>query len=92
MTETADHQMLDLMARPAMLVHERRIEHANPAARTMLGMHIDGQDIRLALRHPDAVALVLGNQPGSVKITGLSTPGSLWEVTAHDLDRQRRLV
>jgi two-component system, OmpR family, phosphate regulon sensor histidine kinase PhoR len=92
MTETADHQMLDLMARPAMLVHERRIEHANPAARTMLGMHIDGQDIRLALRHPDAVALVLGNQPGSVKITGLSTPGSLWEVTAHDLDGQRRLV
>ncbi len=92
MTETADHQMLDLMARPAMLVHERRIEHANPAAQAMLGMHIEGQDVRLALRHPDAVALVLGHQPGSVKIGGLSTPGSLWEVTAHDLEGQRRLV
>jgi two-component system, OmpR family, phosphate regulon sensor histidine kinase PhoR len=87
-----DHKLLDLMARPALLVRDRKIEHANPAAQLMLGTHIEGQDVRLALRHPDIVALVLGNYPGSVKITGLSTHGSLWEVTCHDLDKDRRLV
>jgi two-component system, OmpR family, phosphate regulon sensor histidine kinase PhoR len=92
MTIAADYTMLDLMVRPALLLTDNKIEHANPAAQFMLGAHIEGQDIRLALRHPKVVALVLGNIPGSVKITGLSTAGSLWEVTSHDLDNDRRLV
>jgi two-component system, OmpR family, phosphate regulon sensor histidine kinase PhoR len=85
-------QILDLMVRPALLISGDRIEHANPAAQAMLGSHISGQDARLALRHPDVVALIMGNHPGTVKITGLSTPGSLWEVSCHDLDRTTRLV
>jgi two-component system phosphate regulon sensor histidine kinase PhoR len=92
MNNNADHKMLDLMARPALLVHERKIEHANPAAQSMLGAHIKGQDVRLALRHPDIVKLLLSNHPGSVKIEGLSTRGSLWDVSCHNLDSDRRLV
>lgn len=92
MNISADHKMLDLMVRPALLLSDNKIEHANPAAQFMLGAHIEGQDVRLALRHPKVVALVLGNIPGSVKITGLSTAGSLWEVTCHDIDSERRLV
>ena len=92
MNISADYKMLDLMVRPALLLTNNKIEHANPAAQFMLGAHIEGQDIRLALRHPKVVALVLGNIPGSVKITGLSTAGSLWEVTCHDLENDRRLV
>jgi two-component system, OmpR family, phosphate regulon sensor histidine kinase PhoR len=92
MTSQTDHQILDLMMRPALLVRDHKIEHANQAAKQMLGSHIDGQDVRLALRHPDVVKLVMGNSPGSVKISGLSTPGSLWEVSCHDLDRSRRLL
>lgn len=92
MTRTADHKMLDLMARPALLVRDRKIEHANPAAQLMLGAHIQGQDVRLALRHPDIVSLLTSNHPGSVKIEGLSTRGSLWDVSCHNLDNERRLV
>jgi two-component system, OmpR family, phosphate regulon sensor histidine kinase PhoR len=92
MTRNADHKMLDLMARPAMLVSAGKIEHANPAAQAMLGAHIVGQDVRLALRHPDIVALLMSNHPGSVKIEGLSTRGSLWDVSCHNLDNERRLV
>jgi two-component system, OmpR family, phosphate regulon sensor histidine kinase PhoR len=92
MKKTSDHKMLDLMARPALLLRDSKIEHANPAAQFMLGTHVEGQDIRLALRHPDIVALILGNRPGVVKITGLSTPGSLWEVSCHDLEQGRQLV
>lgn len=92
MKKSADHKMLDLMVRPALLLINNKIEHANAAALFMLGTHIEGQDIRLALRHPKVVALILGNVTGSVKITGLSTAGSLWEVTCNDLDNDRRLV
>jgi two-component system, OmpR family, phosphate regulon sensor histidine kinase PhoR len=92
MTGETHNQILDLMMRPALLVADHKIEHANPAAQAMLGTHIEGQDVRLALRHPDVVGLIMGNNPGSVKISGLSTPGSLWEVSCHDLDRSKRLV
>ena len=92
MKKTPDHKMLDLMVRPALLLRDSKIEHANPAAQFMLGAHVEGQDVRLALRHPEVVALILGNRPGVVKITGLSTPGSLWEVSCHDLDEGQQLV
>jgi two-component system, OmpR family, phosphate regulon sensor histidine kinase PhoR len=92
MNMQTNHQILNLMMRPALLVSDHRIDHANDAARQMLGTHIQGQDIRLALRHPDVVGLIMGNNPGSVKISGLSTPGSLWEVSCHDLNRTTRLV
>ncbi len=92
MKKTPDHKMLDLMVRPALLLKNSKIEHANPAAQFMLGTHIEGQDVRLALRHPDVVALILGTGPGNVKISGLSTPGSLWEVTCHELDDDWQLV
>jgi two-component system, OmpR family, phosphate regulon sensor histidine kinase PhoR len=87
-----DVQLLDLMVRPAMLVTEGKVTHANKAAHVLLGAHIDGQDIRIALRHPDIVALVMGRDPGSVRVAGLSTPGSLWEISCHDLDRTTRLI
>jgi two-component system, OmpR family, phosphate regulon sensor histidine kinase PhoR len=92
MTSPADHKLLDLMARPALLVDDGRIVHANPAAHLILGTHIDGQDVRLALRQPEVVELVTGINPGHTKISGLSTRGSLWDVTCHHLDDGQRLV
>jgi two-component system, OmpR family, phosphate regulon sensor histidine kinase PhoR len=92
MSGQTDHQILDLMMRPALLVAGHKIEHANAAAKVMLGSYIEGQDVRMALRHPDVVALVMGNVPGTVRVAGLSTPGSLWEISCHDLDRKTRLI
>jgi two-component system, OmpR family, phosphate regulon sensor histidine kinase PhoR len=92
MTINANNKMLDLMVRPALLIYAGKIEHANPAAQQMLGAHIVGQDVRLALRHPDIVSLLMSSHPGSVKIEGLSTQGSLWDVSSHNLDPERRLV
>jgi two-component system phosphate regulon sensor histidine kinase PhoR len=92
MKTRADQKLLDLMARPAMLVNDGRIAHANPAAHQLLGAHIDGQDVRLALRQPEVIELVTGINPGHTKISGLSTRGSLWDVTCHHLDDGQRLV
>ncbi len=95
MTPNSDHKLLDLMARPALLVKDGRIVHANPSAFQLLGTHIVNEDVRLALRQPDVVALIMGSvggKPGVAKISGLTTKGSLWEVSCHHLDDGNRLV
>jgi two-component system, OmpR family, phosphate regulon sensor histidine kinase PhoR len=92
MQSVTDQNLLDLMARPALLVKDGRIVHANPAAHQLLGGHISGQDVRLALRQPEVVALVMGANPGHAKITGLSTRGSLWDVSCNHLNDGQRLV
>lgn len=85
-------EMLDLLDTPALLLRGGRINHANPAAIGLFGAHIRGQDVRLALRHPDVVALVSSGKNGSVRVTGLSTSGSLWEVRANALSNGQQLL
>jgi two-component system, OmpR family, phosphate regulon sensor histidine kinase PhoR len=92
MPSPIDKQILELMARPALFIKEGLVAHANHAALNMLGSHIVGQDVRLAMRQPDAVALVMRNEPGHVRVAGLSTKGSLWDISSHFLDNGLQLV
>ncbi len=46
---------------PLMITEQGTIAIANRAARTMLGPHVVGQDARVALRQPEAIALVNEN-------------------------------
>jgi two-component system phosphate regulon sensor histidine kinase PhoR len=69
-----------------------RIIHANPPALGMFGRHVEGQDVRMALRHPDAVRLLTSARNDSIRVTGLSTPGSLWHVDCNSLEDGTRLV
>lgn len=85
-------ELLDLLDIPALLLRGGRITHANPAAVGLFGAHVRGQDVRLALRHPDVVTLVTSAKDGSVKVTGLSTSGSLWEVRSNALSDGQQLV
>lgn len=77
---------------PLILVTGDRIALANQPAQALLGAHIVGQDVRLAIRHPLAVALVAGGQGGAVSIPGLSTPTSVWEMSARLLGDEWRLI
>jgi len=48
-----DH-VLDAVDRPVLLVEGGRVAVANRAARALLGEHVVGEDVRLAVRHPAA--------------------------------------
>ena len=85
-------EILDLLDIPALLLRNDRIDYANAAAAAMFGRHIVGQDVRLALRHPDAVALLTSHRDDSVRVSGLSTPGSLWQIDCNALADGSRLV
>ena len=91
-TTASSTEILDLLDVPALLLRADRIVHANLAALSMFGRHIEGQDVRIALRHPDAVALLTSGRNDSVRITGLSTPGSLWQMDCNILKDDTKLV
>lgn len=77
---------------PLLLLDGERIVAANKAAREALGSHIAGQDARIALRHPQAIALLTDPGRQSVTVSGLTTARSLWQLSRFDIDHQFRLI
>ena len=46
--------LLETFPEPVLIVRDRRVALANGAARAVLGSAIEGEDVRLAIRHPVA--------------------------------------
>lgn len=91
-------ELLDASDDPLLLVQDRRVILANPAARDLLGEHIEGVDIRLAIRHP-AAAQGLVDRPGEAadrvtrtELVGLGDADRRWEMSAVRLGGGTRLV
>jgi two-component system phosphate regulon sensor histidine kinase PhoR len=79
--------LLNSVTDPMLLVRDRRVLIANRAARALLGDHIEGSDVRLAIRHP-AAAERLGDPDRQVEATeliGLGDPGRQWEMVVRPL-------
>jgi two-component system phosphate regulon sensor histidine kinase PhoR len=51
----------------------------------LLGGHILGEDVRIAIRNPAAVALLASDSSGKVRLDGLSVAGSKWELSCNRL-------
>jgi two-component system phosphate regulon sensor histidine kinase PhoR len=77
---------------PLVLLDGERIVSANKAAREALGQHILGQDARVALRRPEAIALLSDDQSVSVTVPGLTVPGSVWQLSRFRIDDRFRLI
>ena len=82
-----------------LIVRDRRILLANEPARQLLGEHIQGVDVRLAIRHPAAAERLTepatGEQPERVirtELVGLGQHDRRWEMTATLLKDGSRLV
>ncbi len=84
--------LLEHLQTPAMLVSKGQVRFANSAAKALLGTHIVGQDVRIAIRDPDAIELILGDSDGLAKVVGLSIGGSVWEIDSTVLGEGERLV
>lgn len=81
---------------PLLLVERQQVTIANEAALALLGAHIVGEDVRLAIRHPAAAERLTrrkasGSDP-AIPLVGIGEADRHWELTAHDLREQRRLV
>jgi two-component system phosphate regulon sensor histidine kinase PhoR len=83
---------------PLLVVRNRRVLMANPAAKALLGSHIEGADVRLAIRHPGAAELLM-DRPGEpieaegrTELVGLGEAGRRWEMSSSVLPDATRLV
>lgn len=84
--------LLEHIQTPALVVARGQVSFANPAAKALLGVHIVGQDVRIAIRDPLAVAAILGEGGGNAKVAGLSVGGSVWEIDCKVIGIGERLV
>jgi two-component system phosphate regulon sensor histidine kinase PhoR len=88
-------EVLDVIAEPVLLVRGGIVTCANTAAKALLGRHIVGEDVRVAIRHP-AAADRLGSampSPGrAVELVGLGTPDQRWEMRTGETTDGARIV
>lgn len=79
---------------PVLIVRERRVLLANPAAKALLGDHIEGVDVRLAIRHPATADALIG-EPATherIELVGLGDQDRRWEMRVSPLVDGSRLV
>ena len=83
--ESGMRALVDALEEPALIVEGLTVSFANQGARSLLGAGIEGRDVRLAIRHPDALQQILGGRPGEVEATGIGDVGRPWRVVVRDL-------
>ncbi|HWV12476.1 MAG TPA: histidine kinase dimerization/phospho-acceptor domain-containing protein, partial [Sphingobium sp.] len=102
-TNIAEHpdfaDLMEAITDPLMLIERGRIVRANRAAQRLLGAHIQGEDARIAIRHPAAAERLASLAPMSeammLDLVGLGTRDQRWQMRIAPLGCEsdfRRLV
>jgi two-component system phosphate regulon sensor histidine kinase PhoR len=88
-------EVLDAIVEPVLLVRAGTVTFGNGAARALLGGHIVGEDVRVAIRHPAAADRLASSVPASdrpVELVGLGSPDQRWEMRTGDTSDGARIV
>ncbi|MEZ0494793.1 ATP-binding protein [Sphingomonas sp. IW22] len=88
--------VIEAVIEPVMIIADRRVVRANAPARALLGQHILGEDVRLAIRHP-AAAERLTAAPDTaddepIHLVGLGTREQRWEMHVRRAGPSLRVV
>jgi len=91
--------LLEAIADPLLLIERGRITCANRAAQRLLGAHIEGEDARIAIRHPAAAERLASSaplvEPVMIELVGLGTRDQRWQMRiaqVGEVEQVRRLV
>jgi len=90
--EANARSLIDALEEPSLIVRGHIVALANAPARTVLGRGVEGRDVRLAIRHPQALEHILGERSGNVDVTGLAELGRSWRLIIRALDDHSVLV
>ena len=87
MTVVSEHEraLVDALDEPALVVEWSIVRVANAQARMLLGPRIEGRDVRLSIRHPQALELILAHGSGEIDATGIVEPGRSWRLVIRRL-------
>jgi two-component system phosphate regulon sensor histidine kinase PhoR len=95
-SEPAIAEVIEAIAEPVLVIADNRVEAANHGARELLGQHVLGEDVRVAIRHPAAAERLMRSDNGSpaapIHLVGLGTRDQRWEMRVRTLGDGRRVV
>ena len=91
------HEILSALSEPMLLIDGGRVVVANGSAKQLLGPWIEGQDVRLALRHPATLELLSRPAPADrsveqLEVVGIGQAERSWLVRIATLEQGTRLV
>jgi two-component system phosphate regulon sensor histidine kinase PhoR len=84
--------LVDALDEPSLVVERGVVRYANDSARRLLGARIQGRDVRLAIRHPQALELILDHGSGEIDATGIVEPGRSWRLLIRRLWQDAVLI
>ena len=85
-------ELFEFSDAPIIVTRRNRVAVANRAARKLLGPHIVEQDVRMALRQPEAVALIDRDTDGFAVIRGLARRQDIWRINRKTLDEGMAVI
>jgi two-component system phosphate regulon sensor histidine kinase PhoR len=87
-----ERAVVDALDEPALVVDGNVVAVANSPARRLLGASIERRDVRLAIRHPQALERILARRSDEVDVTGIGEIGRSWRLVIRQLDDHSALV
>lgn len=84
--------LIEALEEPALIVERGTVMLANAPARKLLGPRLEGRDVRLAIRHPQALDQILALRSADVEALGIAEPGRPWRLVIRQLDEGMVLV
>ena len=91
--DTIETALIEAIVEPILLVVDGRVRRSNAAARSLLGVHIAGEDVRLAIRHPAAASpLSVTGVDGATELIGLGGRDQRIQMQVATLAPGRRIV
>jgi two-component system phosphate regulon sensor histidine kinase PhoR len=92
MTDVTTEALVGALPEPAMIVVGTVVAVANEKARTLLGSGIEGRDVRLGIRHPQALDHILGGADADADVTGIGRVDQPWTLKVRQLGNSAVLV
>jgi two-component system phosphate regulon sensor histidine kinase PhoR len=88
----SERTLVDALDEPSLIVEGNIVRLANPAALRILGFGIEGRDLRLAIRHPQALEHILAGSAADMDVIGIVDPGRSWRLVIRELGKGELLV
>ncbi|MCL6729268.1 sensor histidine kinase [Sphingomonas hankyongi] len=88
----SERAIVDALDEPALIVSGGIVRVGNGPARELFGGGIEGRDVRLAIRQPQALERILANEAAEVDVTGIVELGRSWRLVIRPLHHGASLL
>ena len=81
----SERAIIDALDEPALIVSGSIVQVANAHARKLLGDGVEGRDVRLAIRQPQALERIFADEAAETDVTGIVELGRSWRLVIRPL-------